>query len=108
MGTFYKFEIRGNEFLKNNTTGCYSIDFLSYGQSGQLSFLHKLKNDCLKNSDYDLFKSKDEAVNKIHNFLIDLNSYSMKCNREDSLAFYNYPVVLLVFFLKQTLYLNLI
>lgn len=45
MGTFYKFEIRGNEFLKNSTTGCYSIDFLGYGQSGQLSFLHKLKNN---------------------------------------------------------------
>ncbi len=51
--TTYKFEIRENEFLKNSTIGYYSIDFLSYGQSGQLSFLHKLKNDCLRNSDYD-------------------------------------------------------
>lgn len=64
--TTYKFEIRENEFLKNGTIGYYSIDFLSYGQSGQLSFLHKLKNNWLKNSDDDLFKSKGEAVSKIY------------------------------------------
>lgn len=64
--TTYKFEIRENEFLRNSTIGYYSIDFLSYGQSGQLSFLHKLKNNWLKNSDDDLFKSKDEAVSKIY------------------------------------------
>ena len=90
MGTFYKFEIRGNEFLRNSTIGCYSIDFLSYRQSGELSFLHKLKNNWLKNSDDDLFKSKDEAVNKIYNFLVNLNSYSMKCDKEDSLVFSSY------------------
>lgn len=95
MGTFYKFDIHGNrwptKFLRNCVTGYYSIDLLSYGQSGELSFLHKLKNDRLKNSDDDLFKSKDEAVIKIHNFLMNLNSYSMKCDKEDSLAFSNYP-----------------
>ena len=69
--TTYKFEIRGNEFLKNSTIGYYSIDFYSYGQSGQLSFLHKLKNNWLKNDEYDLIKSKDEAVNKIYASLTD-------------------------------------
>lgn len=90
---FYEFEIRGNEFLKNDTIGYYSIDFLSYRQSGELSFLHKLKNNWLKNSDDDLFKSKDEAVSKIYNFLMDLNNYSMECHQDYWFAFYGdyYP-----------------
>lgn len=100
MGTFYDFYIETGDFKTAGTNiwrngypidgfivnACYSIDFLSYGQSGQLSFLHKLKNNWLKNSDDDLFKSKDEAVSKIYNFLMDLNNYSMKCNKGDPLA----------------------
>lgn len=82
--TTYKFEIRGNEFLKNSTIGYYSIDFLSYRQSGELSFLHKLKNNWLKNSDDDLFKSKDEAVSKIYASLsdfIETKRYAKKVNQ---------------------------
>lgn len=83
--TTYKFEIRENEFLKNSTIGYYSIDFYSYRQSGQLSFLHKLKNNWLKNSDDDLFKSKDEAVSKIYaSLMYFFETSKSNANRRDS------------------------
>lgn len=71
----YEFEIQGNRFgyLKNTLMAYYSIDFLSYGQSGELSFLHTLKNNWLNNKESDLICAKDEAKDKIYNFLLDYN-----------------------------------
>lgn len=68
---FYKFKIYENNFLRYNTTAYYSIDFESYGQSGQLSFLHTLKNNWLSNKEFDLIDAKNEARDKVYNFLLD-------------------------------------
>lgn len=55
---FYEFEIGRNRYLKQDTTGYYSIDFESYGRSGKLSFLHTLKNTRLDVAENDLIKAK--------------------------------------------------
>lgn len=68
---FYEFKIYGNNFLRYSTTAYYSIDFESYGQSGVLSFLHTLKNNWLSNKEFDLIDAKNEARDKVYNFLLD-------------------------------------
>lgn len=70
MGVF-EFMIYENRFLNNNTLGYYSIDFVCYGQSGELSFLHKLKNSKLDIAESNLIKAKDEARETITEFLFD-------------------------------------
>lgn len=67
----YEFAIQRNRYLRNTLMGYYSIDFLSYGQSGILSFLHILKNNYLSEKEIDLIDAKDEASDKIYNFLLD-------------------------------------
>ena len=71
MGTFYRFGIRGNEFLKQNTIGYYSINFLSYAQSGHLSFLHILKNNKLDVAENNLIEAKNKAMEHIVTFFVD-------------------------------------
>lgn len=71
MVSVYEFEIQRNRYLRNTLMGYYSIDFLSYGQSGVLSFLHILKNNYLSEKGIDLIDAKDEASDKIYNFLLD-------------------------------------
>ena len=67
----YEFAIQRNVYLRNTLMGYYSIDFESYGQSGKLSFLHILKNNYLSKKEIDLIDAKDEAKDKIYNFLLD-------------------------------------
>lgn len=66
----YEFEIQGNRFLKNDTTGYYSIDFISAAQSGKLTFLHTLKNNKLDKKETDLIEAKNEARAYIATFLV--------------------------------------
>lgn len=73
----YEFEIQRNRYLRNTLMGYYSIDFLSYGQSGVLSFLHILKNNYLSEKGIDLIDAKDEASDKIYNFLLDYKKYKI-------------------------------
>lgn len=65
----YEFEIQGNEYLKENCIGYYSMDFKSVRQGGELTFLHTLKNNKLDIKEDYLIKAKDEAYNFIFNFI---------------------------------------
>lgn len=66
----YEFEIQGNEYLKENCIGYYSMDFKSVRQGGELTFLHTLKNNKSNVELAYLVKAELEAMWHIANFLV--------------------------------------
>lgn len=66
----YEFEIQGNEYLKENCIGYYSMDFKSVRQGGELTFLHTLKNNKLDIKEDYLIEAKYEARTHIATFLM--------------------------------------
>lgn len=70
----YKFVIHKNDFLKQNLYGYYSTDFISYAMSGQLSFLHRLKNRFSNERESVLNDAKNKARDYIVEFLENFNN----------------------------------
>lgn len=66
----YEFKIQSNRYLKENCVGCYSMDFKSVSQGGELTFLHTLKNNKLDKKEADLIEAKNEARAHIATFLV--------------------------------------